>query len=140
VLVVDDEASMRLLCRINLELAGMDVAEAADAPTALAAARADPPDVILLDGMLPGGDGWAVATQLLADPRTAAVPIIFMSARAELSKQSQAIELGATAYLTKPFDPVGLADLIERVLGGIEQADSKKLRIDGRAARPYAVR
>jgi CheY-like chemotaxis protein len=70
VLVIDDEAPIRLLCRVNLEAEGMDVLEAADGPTGLEKARAETPDVVLLDVMMPGLDGWRVAEELLDDPRT----------------------------------------------------------------------
>ena len=70
VLVIDDEAPIRLLCRVNLEAEGMQVLEAADGPTGLDLARAERPDVVLLDVMMPGLDGWHVAQQLLDDDRT----------------------------------------------------------------------
>ena len=69
VLVIDDEAPIRLLCRVNLEAEGMDVLEAADGPSGLETARAEQPDVVLLDVMMPGLDGWRVAEELLDDPR-----------------------------------------------------------------------
>src|SRR6476620_6193637 len=81
VLVIDDEAPIRLLCRVNLEAEGMDVLEAADGPSGLEKARAESPDVILLDVMMPGLDGWRVEEELLDDPRTAAIPIVFLTAR-----------------------------------------------------------
>ena len=65
VLVIDDEAPIRLLCRVNLEAEGMEVLEASDGPTGLEKARNDEPDVILLDVMMPGLDGWQVAEELL---------------------------------------------------------------------------
>ena len=68
VLVIDDEAPIRLLCRVNLEAEGMQVLEAADGPTGLEKARAEKPDVVLLDVMMPGLDGWRVAEELLDDP------------------------------------------------------------------------
>ncbi|HEV8688023.1 MAG TPA: response regulator, partial [Gaiellaceae bacterium] len=82
VLVIDDEAPIRLLCRVNLEAEGMDVSEAADGPSGLEKARAETPDVILLDVMMPGLDGWRVAEQLLDDPLTSGIPIVFLTARA----------------------------------------------------------
>jgi len=83
VLVIDDEAPIRLLCRVNLEAEGMDVIEAPDGPAGVDRAREDRPDVILLDVMMPGLDGWRVAEQLFEDERTAGIPIIFLTARAE---------------------------------------------------------
>ena len=83
VLVIDDEAPIRLLCRVNLEAEGMEVLEANDGPTGLEKARDEEPDVILLDVMMPGLDGWHVAEQLLDDERDEDIPIIFLTARAE---------------------------------------------------------
>ena len=74
VLVIDDEAPIRLLCRVNLEAEKMEVLEAADGPTGLEQARAAKPDVILLDVMMPGLDGWQVAEQLLEDDATKSIP------------------------------------------------------------------
>ena len=82
VLVIDDEAPIRLLCRVNLEAEGMEVLEAANGTAGLEQARAATPDVILLDVMMPGLDGWSVAEQLLDDERTEGIPIVFLTARA----------------------------------------------------------
>ena len=84
VLVIDDEAPIRLLCRVNLEAEGIEVLEAADGPSGLEKARTEIPDVVLLDVMMPGLDGWRVAEELLDDERTAGIPIVFLTARAEL--------------------------------------------------------
>ena len=122
VLVVDDEAPIRLLCRVNLEAENMVVLEAGDGPTGLEAARRERPDVILLDVMMPGLDGWRVAEELLEDPATSNIPIVFLTARAELRDRARGLDLGGLDYVTKPFNPVELAplirDLIERVEGG----------------------
>ncbi|MGZ4408852.1 MAG: response regulator, partial [Gaiellaceae bacterium] len=74
VLVIDDEAPIRLLCRVNLEAEGMEVIEAPDGPSGVDKARDERPDVILLDVMMPGLDGWRVAEQLFEDDRTVAIP------------------------------------------------------------------
>src|SRR5678815_414139 len=76
VLVIDDEAPIRLLCRVNLEAEGMEVLEAADGPSGLEKARSETPDVILLDVMMPGLDGWRVAEELLDDGRTRSIPCL----------------------------------------------------------------
>ncbi len=89
VLVIDDEAPIRLLCRVNLEAEGMPVLEAGDGPSGLEAARDGSPDVILLDVMMPGLDGWGVAEALLEDDRTADIPIIFLTARAEFRDRAR---------------------------------------------------
>ncbi len=122
VLIVDDEAPIRLLCRVNLEAEQMQVLEAGDGPTGLETARREKPDVILLDVMMPGLDGWRVAEELLEDPATSSIPIVFLTARAELRDRARGLDLGGLDYITKPFNPVDLApmirDLIERVEGG----------------------
>ena len=74
VLVIDDEAPIRLLCRVNLEAEGMNVLEAEDGPSGIEKARAEQPDVILLDVMMPQLDGWQVAERLLDEERIAVMP------------------------------------------------------------------
>ncbi len=113
VLVVDDEAPIRLLCRVNLEAEGMTVLEAADGDKGLELARAEHPDVVLLDVMMPGRSGWEVAEELLADESTRSIPIIFLTARAEIRDRAKGIDLGGVDYVTKPFNPVELAPLVE---------------------------
>src|SRR5213075_1694050 len=89
VLVIDDESPIRLLCRVNLEAEGMEVLEAADGGTGLELAREEHPDVVLLDVMIPGIDGWQVAEQLLGDSATSSITIIFLTARAELRDRAR---------------------------------------------------
>ncbi len=128
VLVIDDEAPIRLLCRVNLEAEGMEVLEAADGPTGLEKARAERPDVVLLDVMMPGLDGWRVAEELLDDERTAAIPIIFLTARAELRDRARGIDLGGVDYVTKPFNPVDLAPLVNDLLDRVARGERDDLR------------
>ena len=123
VLVVDDHAAMRTLCRVNLEAAGFRVFEAADGDEALAAVRADRPDLILLDIMMPRVSGWEVAAALIADRNTDRIPIIFITARSGVPDRIRALELGAKAYLTKPFDPAGLAGTVTKVLDQIDRGE-----------------
>jgi two-component system, OmpR family, alkaline phosphatase synthesis response regulator PhoP len=115
VLLIDDEQPIRLLCRVNLEAAGMQVVEAPDGPSGIEAARSERPDVILLDVMMPGYDGWQVAEELLDDSRTSSTPIVFLTARAEFQDRAADIEAGGLDYVTKPFNPIDLAPLVERV-------------------------
>lgn len=131
VLVADDQAALRLLCRVNLELDGMVVIEAVDGHAALRAARSESPDVILLDIMMPGLDGWAVAQALRDDPETRGVPIIFLSAQAELASQARGLEIGGVDYITKPFDPVGLGERIELLLARINRGATEEIRKEG---------
>jgi DNA-binding response OmpR family regulator len=130
VLVIDDEAPIRLLCRVNLEAENMEVSEAGDGPSGLAIARSDQPDVILLDVMMPGLDGWQVAEMLLDDPATRDIPIVFLTARADLRDRARGIDVGGLDYVTKPFNPVGLAGLVRGVLGAVERGERERLRSD----------
>ena len=123
-LVIDDEAPIRLLCRINLEAEGMEVLEAATGPAGLALARAELPDVVLLDVMMPGLDGWQVAGELLDDPATSGLPIVFLTARAELRDRARGLGLGGVEYVTKPFDPVELATGVRELVGRVERGES----------------
>jgi DNA-binding response OmpR family regulator len=128
VLVIDDEAPIRLLCRVNLEAEGMSVIEAADGPSGLEQARDERPDVVLLDVMMPGLDGWKVAEQLLEDERTTAIPIIFLTARAEFRDRAKGLDIGGIDYVTKPFNPLDLAPLVRDLLARIERGERDELR------------
>ena len=128
VLVIDDEAPIRLLCRVNLEAAGMEIIEAEDGPSGLEAARSERPDVILLDVMMPGMDGWQVLEELLDDERTNDIPIIFLTARAEVRDQARGLELGGVDYITKPFSPVDLAPLVENLLERVQRGEGQDIR------------
>ena len=130
VLVIDDEAPIRLLCRVNLEAEGMRVAEAGDGPGGLQLARTQRPDVILLDVMMPGLDGWRVAEMLLDDPITRDIPIVFLTARADVRDRARGIDLGGLEYITKPFNPVELATLVRKVLTAVQEGERERLRSD----------
>jgi two-component system alkaline phosphatase synthesis response regulator PhoP len=128
VLVIDDEAPIRLLCRVNLEAEGMQVLEAADGPAGLQAARTEKPDVVLLDVMMPGLDGWRVAEELLDDPSTSSIPIVFLTARAELRDRARGLDLGGVDYITKPFNPVELAPMVDSLVGRVDAGERDELR------------
>ena len=128
VLVIDDEAPIRLLCRVNLEAEGMDVLEASDGPQGLELAQDRRPDVILLDVMMPGLDGWHVAEELLDDDRTRSIPIVFLTARAELRDRARGLDLGGIDYVTKPFNPVALAPLVRRLLARVALGEGDAFR------------
>jgi two-component system alkaline phosphatase synthesis response regulator PhoP len=128
VLVIDDEAPIRLLCRVNLEAEGMEVLEAPDGPSGLDVARSERPDIVLLDVMMPGLDGWRVAEQLLEDDRTTEIPIIFLTARAEFRDRARGLDIGGVDYVTKPFNPLELAPLVGELLGRIERGERDELR------------
>src|SRR5436309_4947608 len=123
VLVIDDESPIRLLCRVNLEAEGIEVLEAADGPSGLDKARVEIPDVVLLDVMMPGLDGWQVAEELLDDDRTSEIPIVFLTARAELRDRARGLDLGGVDYVTKPFNPVDLAPLVRDLPDRVERGE-----------------
>jgi DNA-binding response OmpR family regulator len=128
VLVIDDEAPIRLLCRVNLEADGMQVLEASDGPTGLEKARNDEPDVILLDVMMPGLDGWQVAEELLDDRRTNSIPIVFLTARAEVRDRARGLDLGGIDYVTKPFNPIELAPQVRELIQRVDRGEREEVR------------
>jgi CheY-like chemotaxis protein len=128
VLVADDEPPIRLLCQVNLAVAGMEVLQAADGQEALALARSEKPDLVLLDLMMPNVDGWTVAQELAADERTRDIPIVFLTARATTSDRRRAEKLGALGYVLKPFDPVRLAPLVAGVVARCSRGEAEDLR------------
>jgi CheY-like chemotaxis protein len=128
VLVVDDERSIRLLCRVNLAAAGMEVLEAANGDEGLELARKERPDLVLLDVMMPQLDGWAVARELAADEQTRDIPIVFLTARADPADRRLGEQLGGVGYVVKPFDPVTIGDLVEDVLARIERGERDRLK------------
>ncbi|MGD0166218.1 MAG: response regulator [Gaiellaceae bacterium] len=128
VLIIDDEAPIRLLCRVNLEAEGMEVVEAADGAAGIAQARSERPDVVLLDVMMPRLDGWEVADALLRDELTKEIPIIFLTARAEVRDRARGLDIGGVEYITKPFNPLELAPLVEDLIARIQRDGIDLLR------------
>lgn len=118
VLLVDDDASMRLVCVVNLEAEGFHVAVAATGRQALQLAAADPPDLVLLDVMLPDLGGFEVAEQLRE------VPIVFLSARATEVDLKRGRRVGAIDYITKPFDPIALPGRLREDLEEFKRSGS----------------
>ena len=113
ILVVDDEPKIVKLARDYLEKSGFQVLSAGDGQTALAMARRERPDLVVLDLMLPGLDGWDVCRTLR---RESDIPIIMLTARAEESDQIVGLELGADDYITKPFSPRALVARVRALL------------------------
>lgn len=128
VLVVDDERSIRTICRINLEAAGLEVLEANDGGEALELISAERPSLVLLDVMMPGVDGWGVAARLAAEAETRDLPVVFLSARASADDRRQAADVGAVGYIVKPFDPLELGAIVEHVLERVERGERDRLR------------
>jgi CheY-like chemotaxis protein len=116
VMAVDDDHVIRGLLEVNLEMEGHEVVTAVDGADALQKVRTEWPDLILLDVMMPNVNGWQVAEALKAEPETRDIPIIFLSARAMEADVRKGTDLGVAAYVTKPFDPIDLMDLVNRLL------------------------
>ena len=115
VLVVDDEPDVLLLCRVNLEFAGHEVIDAMDSESGMAAAVEQSPDLVILDIMLPRKDGLAMLQELRADPRTADLPVVLLTAKTQGADQLTGFQSGADEYITKPFSPAVLINTIEAV-------------------------
>jgi DNA-binding response OmpR family regulator len=128
VLLVDDEPAMRAVCRLNLELEGFAVLEAAEGREALALAIRERPDLVLLDVMMPTMDGFDIARRLQSNPATTGIPIVFMTALAATDDRRRGFEAGAVGYVVKPFDPVFLGDTVRRMLRRLAAGDRDGLR------------
>ena len=126
VLVADDEPAMRLLLRVNLPSAGYEVVEAADGDAAFSSIREQDFDLLVLDVMMPGMSGFELAERLRADPATAELPIVFVSARADDEDVQRGFELGAVDYVTKPFDPLRLGEHLNALLDGASRGDGAR--------------
>ncbi len=120
-LVVDDDPVIQKLLQVNFEMEGYTVLTAGDGEEGLERARADHPDVIVLDVMMPKMNGLEVADALKADGGTAKIPIVLLSAKAQEADIQAGKATGADDYVTKPFDPLDLLDrvatLVHRVQG-----------------------
>jgi CheY-like chemotaxis protein len=139
VLVVDDELSIRMLCRVNLVASGIEVLEADNGKDAVELVRRERPDLVLLDVMMPDLDGFEVARRLAADPKTREIPIVFLTARAGEADRRLGEQLGGVGYVVKPFDPVKIGNLVEEVLTRIEHGEREALRrgiLDGLLDKP----
>jgi DNA-binding response OmpR family regulator len=117
VLVVDDDDVIRQLVVVNLELEGFDVYTATDGADCLSRVQAINPHVITLDIMMPRLDGWDVATRLRAEPATAGVKVVMLTARAQAADLKRGARIGVDHYLTKPFDPDDLINIVRRLAG-----------------------
>jgi two-component system, OmpR family, response regulator len=109
VLIIDDDGDIRRIARLSLSrVGGHEVVDAADGPSGLERALAERPDVILLDVMMPGQDGPATLAALRANPDSAAIPVVFLTAKAMPEEIERLKRLGVNGVLNKPFDPMTL--------------------------------
>lgn len=116
ILVIDDEADLVTVVKYNLEREGWKVRSAGDGAAGLEAARRDLPDLVVLDLMLPGMDGLEVCRKLRAEPRTARIPVIMLTAKGGESDRVVGLEMGADDYVSKPFSPRELVARVKAVL------------------------
>jgi len=118
ILITDDDPTIIELLQVNLEMEGYDVVSAANGYEAVEKAASESPDLVILDIMMPKMDGWTARAELLKSPKTAHLPVIFLSARAQQADLRKGYEAGVAEYITKPFEPVELLSIIEHVLDG----------------------
>jgi two-component system phosphate regulon response regulator PhoB len=143
ILIVDDEAAIREMIRVALEMAGFDCMEAANAQEAHAAVIDHRPDIILLDWMLPGTSGIELLRRLRRDELTRNTPVIMLTAKGEEDNKIQGLEVGADDYITKPFAPRELVARLKAVLrrsGQLEDEtviEVKGLRLDPASHRVF---
>ncbi|MGW5156382.1 response regulator transcription factor [Nonomuraea wenchangensis] len=115
VLVVDDDEVIRQLIAVNLNLEGFEVETATDGQDCLDRVRDIKPDVITLDVMMPRLDGWSTAEKLRAEADTSHIRVVLVTARAQDDDRRRGLGIGVDAYLTKPFDPAELIEVVREL-------------------------
>ena len=130
VLIVEDETDLVKLLKYNLEKEGFKVSYATDGALALAEARRDPPDVVILDLMLPGLDGLEVCRQLRRNDQFSRTPILILSARSEEADRIVGLELGADDYVTKPFSTREVIARVRALLRRNEPAAPQRSKVN----------
>jgi len=118
IVVADDDADIRDLVVLKLESSGHEVVAVADGAAAVEVSRADSPDLILLDVMMPGMNGLDACRAIRSEPGLATVPVILLTARAQSADIEEGVSAGATDYVVKPFSPRELATRVDALLGG----------------------
>ena len=118
ILLIDDEDDIRRIARLALtRVGGMEVVDAASGLEGVRKAEQERPDAILLDVMMPGLDGPSTLAALRANPATARIPVLFLTAKAMSAEVQRLKELGVAGVLIKPFDPMTLASQVRALLG-----------------------
>lgn len=117
VLIIEDEKLIIVSTQMVLEAAGFRVESAINGEEGIAKARSVAPDLILLDIMMPGIDGWETLTRLKRDPATAGIPVVIFTAREHARGHQRSAEMGAVDYFRKPFEPDELIELVEKHVG-----------------------
>ena len=122
VLLAEDEEDIRKVAQMSLQFrSGWKVALASNGEECLAKAADDPPDLILLDCMMPKLDGYETCRRLKQDPSLRHIPVIFLTAKAQETEVKKGLSLGAVGYLIKPFNPMSLASEISQILEGQDE-------------------
>ena len=116
ILIADDDPVILRLIQVNLELEGYEVITANNGEEAVAQAKAENPDLVILDIMMPRLDGYQACEQLKSSDDTKDIPVIFLSAKAQQGDIDKGRSFGVAAYLTKPFDPTELLEVVEQHL------------------------
>lgn len=116
VVLAEDDADIQLVARLALKRAGFTVKVVGNGREALEEIRREPPDVILLDWMMPELDGPETCRQLKADPATSRIPIVFLTAKSQEAEIQRGLSLGAAGYVTKPFDALALGQQIRDIV------------------------
>ena len=114
VLIIEDEKLIIVSTQMVLEASGFHVESAVNGGDGIASAKALRPDLILLDIMMPGIDGWETLTRLKRDPETSDIPVIIFTAREHSRGHQKSAEMGAADYFRKPFEPDELIELVEK--------------------------
>jgi DNA-binding response OmpR family regulator len=117
VLIIEDEKLIIVSTQMVLEAAGFRVESATNGEEGIAKARSRAPDLILLDIMMPGIDGWETLTRLKRDQATAGIPVVIFTAREHARGHQKSSEMGAADYFRKPFEPDELIELVEKHVG-----------------------
>lgn len=131
-LIVDDEAKLLRAVAVDLRAEGYDVSTAASGAEALLNVAKSLPDLIISDIRMPGMDGYQLARRLRENPRTALIPIIFLSAKDTTADRIEGFRVGVDAYVTKPFEPDELIAIIAGILSRVERTHTEIARIIGK--------
>lgn len=117
ILICDDDPVILRLIEVNLELEGFEVLTGNNGEEGVEIATRERPDLVILDIMMPRMDGYEACRRLKADDATKHIPIVFLSAKAQASDIEKGKSYGVAEYLTKPFDPTDLTDLVFKLVG-----------------------
>ncbi|MCC7125536.1 MAG: response regulator [Acidobacteria bacterium] len=116
VILAEDDPDIQLVARLALKRVGFTVRVASNGVEAVTMARESPPDALLLDWMMPEMDGPQVCSILKSDPATAHIPIVFLTAKTQEAEIARGLSLGASGYVTKPFDALTLGDQVRAII------------------------